>query len=85
MLLLQLAERIYFQKRSWKLFSKCLTKYKKSIKNIYINNEDGSGSITTDELNTMFSNGQLKVSDNVWKKLVSEVDKNGDGKVDLYE
>lgn len=50
---------------------------------IYYDKQDGSGYITADELQEVFSNGK-QVQENVWVDLIKEVDKNSDGKVNVF-
>jgi calcium-dependent protein kinase len=48
--------------------------------------KDGNGKITKDELQAIFSGGEAsKASDAVWKDIMDEVDKNGDGEIDYEE
>ena len=39
---------------------------------------DGSGDISIEELKSIFGDN---IPDNIWKKMISEVDDNGDGEV----
>ena len=45
--------------------------------------KDGSGSISTDELKTMLGGSNLR--DDLWEELISEVDEDRNGEVDLVE
>ena len=45
---------------------------------------DGSGSITKDELKAIFGN-QHHYDDAFWESMINEVDKNGDGVIDIHE
>ena len=55
------------------------------VKVYYFFIQDGSGSISVEELNQVFSNGELEVTKEVWTELVKEVDENGDGEVFYLE
>lgn len=44
--------------------------------------QDGSGSVTIDELKEIFGGGKLP--ENIWKEIIEEVDKNKDGEVFTY-
>ncbi|KAL4470266.1 hypothetical protein ABPG74_011877 [Tetrahymena malaccensis] len=46
--------------------------------------QDGSGTVTKDELKQMFQ-GMGNVDDKVWKQLLNEVDDNGDGQISYKE
>ena len=46
--------------------------------------KDGSGSITADELKEMLGGGS-DYDPQVWNQIISEVDQNGDGEIDLKE
>jgi calcium-dependent protein kinase len=44
---------------------------------------DGNGKITIDELKAVFASGKAqKATQEVWKKIMADVDKNGDGEID---
>lgn len=45
---------------------------------------DGSGAISTDELKEVLGVG-AQISEDVWLKILSEVDENGDGEVSFEE
>lgn len=40
--------------------------------------KDGSGSVTSDELRNIFG---MNVGNEIWQKIIEEVDQNGDGQV----
>ena len=46
--------------------------------------KDGSGSISANELKEVLQAG-LRTSNRVWKQIVQEVDRNGDGEIDFHE
>jgi calcium-dependent protein kinase len=46
--------------------------------------KDGSGAISTDELKEVLGVG-AQISEDVWDKIISEVDENGDGEVSFEE
>ena len=46
--------------------------------------KDGSGSLQIDELKAIFG-GSGTVSEDVWKEIIHEVDKNGDGEISYLE
>ena len=46
--------------------------------------KDKNGNISAEEIAEIFSEGQLG-EDNVWKGILKQVDKNGDGQIDLKE
>ena len=46
--------------------------------------KDGSGTISAIEIGEIFSGGQLG-EDAVWQEILKQVDKNGDGEIDLKE
>ena len=62
---------IFFLKKSFKIQKKC----------IIIAKQDGSGSLSISELKDVF--GGEKISNEIWKDIVKEVDDNGDGEVIL--
>lgn len=44
---------------------------------------DGNGKITKDELKAVFASGKAgKATEEVWEKIMADVDKNGDGEID---
>ena len=45
--------------------------------------KDGSGTLSIDEIKEMF-NISGGISENVWKAMLSEVDDNGDGSVNIF-
>ncbi|OMJ92407.1 hypothetical protein SteCoe_4854 [Stentor coeruleus] len=45
---------------------------------------DGNGKISAEELKGILGNG-LKANDEIWLKLIKEVDENGDGEIDIDE
>lgn len=45
--------------------------------------KDGSGSLSISELKDIF--GGEKISDEIWREIVKEVDDNGDGEVLFYK
>lgn len=45
---------------------------------------DNSGKISAQELKNVLSDGML-ISEKIWSDIITEVDENGDGEVDLKE
>lgn len=46
---------------------------------------DGNGVITEDELNHFLKKDKDKKQAEIWKQVISQVDKNGDGKIQFDE
>lgn len=48
--------------------------------------QDGNGQITLEELKSIFNRGQVSErSDDVWEKMLAEVDENGDNEISFDE
>lgn len=48
------------------------------VSNYIKDKQDGSGSISTEELKVLFGSNE-KIADSVWVELIKEVDQNSDG------
>jgi calcium-dependent protein kinase len=47
---------------------------------------DGNGKITKDELKSIFASGRAgKAQNDVWEKIIAEIDADGDGEIDYKE
>ena len=47
--------------------------------------KDGGGSISADEIKALFSSKDQKIDDQVWDKIIQEVDEDASGEIDFAE
>ena len=50
-----------------------------------MNIQDGSGSISAQEIKEVLGQGKNITNDNIWDDIIKEVDANGDGEISLPE
>ena len=47
--------------------------------------KDGGGSISAQEIKEMFSSDAQNIEDEVWDKIIDEIDEDGNGEIDFEE
>lgn len=79
---LQLIREIFYKKKNFKGHLNSLIRYCYFSYNL---KQDGSGSISANEIKIILGGGKKFGNDKIWDEIIKEVDVNGDGEISYEE